>query len=269
MRNSSICAGRSGAGGAVSSQAVQVGRVVEAERALRPGARGGLDDQGETHSFGKFEGVSGADGQLVPGAGDAGLLQHGLHPVLVAEAGRRGRVHPRDAQVLADLCQRDLQLLQHGQQPADRAELAGQALDRGGELDRVQRVVDPPVAGQVLLQLRRQPVRGLAGDQRGAHAGQPGRRLDEPRRGVQQVGGDEAGGHHGIYLPSGYHARHERGVRGAVLPRQPAAVRPGPGAGRRHRDRHRRVRGRVLRRRPEGLAAPLRAGVLGHRCRTR
>ena len=53
--------------------------------------------------------------------------------------------------MLADLGQRDLQLLQHGQQHLDRAELARQALDRGGDLAGVQRVVDPPVAGQVSL----------------------------------------------------------------------------------------------------------------------
>ena len=65
---------------------------------------------------------------------------------------------PADAQVLAHLGQRDLQLLQHGQQPLHLAELAGQALHRGGDLARVERVVDPPVPGQVLPELGRQPV---------------------------------------------------------------------------------------------------------------
>ncbi len=52
--------------------------------------------------------------------------------------------------MLPHLGQRDLQLLQDGQQPLHLAELAGQALHRGGDLARVERVVDPPVPGQVL-----------------------------------------------------------------------------------------------------------------------
>ena len=175
----------------------QVGGVVEPEGALRPGPGRRLDDEGEADPFGKFEGVSGGDGQLVPGARDAGRPQHRLHLRLVPEVVRRDRVHAADAQVLPHLGQRDLQLLQHGQQPLHRAELAGQALHRGGDLARVERVVDPPVPGQVLPELGRQPVLRLAGDQGHPCAGQPRRGLHEPRRGVEQIRRDEPGDHHG------------------------------------------------------------------------
>ena len=84
------------------------------------------------------------------------------------------RVHAGDAEVLPHLGQRDLQLLQDGQQPLHLAELAGQALHRGGDLAGVERVVDPPVPGQVLPERGRQPVLRLAGDQ--GQSARPGRR---------------------------------------------------------------------------------------------
>ena len=157
MRNSSICAGRSGVGGTASSQALRSAASSSRKVLFAPAPAGGLTTSGKADPFGKFEGVSGADGQLVPGARHAGRPQHRLHLRLVAEVVRRDRVHPGDAQVLPHLGQRDLQLLQHGQQPLHRAELAGQALHRGGDLARVERVVDPPVPGQALPELGRQP----------------------------------------------------------------------------------------------------------------
>ena len=58
--------------------------------------------------------------------------------------------------------------------------------DRLGDLPRVQRVVDPPVPGQVLRQLRRHPVGRRRGDQRQPDSGQLGRGGDEARGGREQ-----------------------------------------------------------------------------------
>jgi len=85
---------------------------------------------------------------------------------------------------------------------ASMPELAAQALHRGGDLAGVEPVLDPPVSGQAVPQLRRQAVLGLAGDQRQPHVGQPGRRFDEPRRRVEQIRRDQPGGHHGQNVPS-------------------------------------------------------------------
>jgi hypothetical protein len=87
-------------------------------------------------------------GQPVPGAGHAGGAQHRLHLVLVPEVTGRGRVHAGYAQMLADLGQRHLQLLQHGQQPLHRADLLAEPLHGPGDLAGVERVFDPPVPGQ-------------------------------------------------------------------------------------------------------------------------
>ena len=99
--------------------------------------------------------------------------------------------------MLADLGQRHLELLEHGQQPLHRAQGPGQALDGPGDLAGVERVVDAPVPGQVLLEFRREAVGGFGGDQGEFGVREARRRLDEPRRGIEQVGRDEPGGDHG------------------------------------------------------------------------
>ena len=129
----------------------QVGGIIQAERALGPGAGGRLDHQREADLAGEIGGSGRVGGQPVPGAGHARGPQHRLHLVLVPEVAGRGRVHAGDAQVLADLGQRHLQLLQHGQQPLHRAQLPPEPLDGPGDLAGVERVVDPPVPGQACL----------------------------------------------------------------------------------------------------------------------
>ena len=58
---------------------------------------------------------------------------------------------------------------------------------------------------------------GRGADQPVPGTRQRGRGLHEPRRGVEQIGRDEPGDHHGKNVPS-YHSRHERRLCRAVLP---------------------------------------------------
>ena len=170
---------------------------------LAPAPGGRLDHQREADLGSKVGRRGGRLGQPVPGAGHARGAQHGLHLVLVPEVAGRGRVHAGDAQVLADLGQRHLELLEHGQQPLHRAQRPGEPLDGPGDLAGVERVVDAPVPGQVLLEFRREAVGGFGGDQGEFGVREARRGLDEPRRGIEQVGRDEPGGDHGKNVLAG------------------------------------------------------------------
>ena len=97
----------------------------------------------------------------------------------------------------ADLGQRHLELLQDGQQPLHRPICPPSPSTADGDLAGVERVVDPPVPGQPRLELRREAIRGLGGDQGEPGVRQAGRRLDEPRRGIEQIGRDKPGDDHG------------------------------------------------------------------------
>ena len=110
---------------------------------------------------------------------------------------RGPHVHALDAEGLADLRQRHLQLLEGADEPVHPAHLAREAGHRPGQLTRVERVLHPPVPGQPPAQLRRDPFRGLAGDQAEADVRQLRGDGDEPRRGLQQVRRDEGGDDHG------------------------------------------------------------------------
>ena len=77
----------------------------------------------------------------------AGRLEGRLHARLVAEAvGDVGR-HAGDAQALAHLRQRDLEVLQDGDEAVDRAEVAAHRRHGLGEPVGVEAVVDAPVRG--------------------------------------------------------------------------------------------------------------------------
>jgi hypothetical protein len=110
--------------------------------------------------------------------------------------GGRG-VHARDAQRVAGLRERHLQLLEGAHQPFDRAQLPRQPGHRVGDLPRVQRVVHTPVRGEVAGQLGRHLLRGRGGDEPEPHARQLGRGGHEPDGRGQQERCDERGVHHG------------------------------------------------------------------------
>ena len=215
---------------------------------LAPAPAGGLTTSGKPTSAGEACARRSRTRPAGAGARHARGAQHRLHLGLVPEVAGRDRVHAGDAEVLAHLGEGHLQLLQDGQQPLHRAELPAEPLHGAGDLAGVERVVDPPVPGQAVPQPRRQAVGGLAGDQRQLRRRAAGRGLDEPRRRVEQIGRDKPGDDHAKNVPpwepcsAATIPRHERRLRRAVLSRQPAAVRPRPGRGRRDGDRHRRIR---------------------------
>ena len=150
VRNSSSSPGSAGLGASACSQARSASALVEPVRRLRPAPAGGLATSGKPTSSAKASASVGAGDELVAGARDAGGAQHGLHPGLVPDVERGLLVHARDAERLPDLGQRHLELLQGADQTFDPAHLAAQAGDRLGDLPGVERVVHPPVAGEVL-----------------------------------------------------------------------------------------------------------------------
>jgi hypothetical protein len=137
----------------------------------------------------------------VAGARDTRGGQHRLHPRLVAHVARGGDVEPGDAERLPDLRERHLQLLQGPDQQLHRPELPRQALHGVRDLPRVQRVVHPPVPGEVPGRLGRHLLSGGGGHDRETDAGQLRGRTDEPDRRRRQERRDEHGDDHGRKLP--------------------------------------------------------------------
>jgi len=109
---------------------------------------------------------------------------------------RGRRVHARDAQLLAHLRDRHLQVLEHADQPLHPADVLVHRLDATGDLRGVQRIVDAPVRGEAVPELVRQPVGRLARDQGQVHAGHARGGLGEPRRRVEQVRRHKGDKHH-------------------------------------------------------------------------
>ena len=104
--------------------------VVEAVGGLRPGARGRLGHEREPDRRGERQRLLGRADELVARARHARRGEHLLHPGLVPHVvGGRG-VHARDAQRVAGLRERHLQLLEGAHQPFDRAPAAATARPR-------------------------------------------------------------------------------------------------------------------------------------------
>jgi hypothetical protein len=188
------CLGPRGDGG---EPAAQRGGVVEAVGGLRPSARRRLRDEREPDRRGERQRLLGRADELVARARHARRGEHLLHPGLVPHVVGRPGVHARDAQRVAGLRERHLQLLEGAHQPFDGPQLPAQACDGVGDLPRVQRVVHAPVRGEVARQLGRHLLRGRRGDQAEPHARELGRRGHEPDGRGEQERGDERGVHHG------------------------------------------------------------------------
>jgi hypothetical protein len=106
-------------------------------------------------------------------------------------------VHARDAQRVAGLRERHLQLLERADEARDRPQLLRQPRHGVGDLPGVQRVVDAPVPGQVAGQLGGHLLRRRGGDQAQPHVRELCRGGHEPRGGGHQERGHERGVHHG------------------------------------------------------------------------
>ena len=183
--------------GRVSSHTAQLFGVVEAERALGPGARGRLDHQRE------------------PGlGGEARPPRPRSRPAGAARTARPPPAAPTSSAPCRGSCARSPRPCPGcpaARGPARAAPAAARAPrraaapgrggwpsapQRGGDLPGVERVVDPPVRGQPAPQPIGDAALGVAGDERQLGVRQPGRRADEPHRRVEQVGRDERGDHH-------------------------------------------------------------------------
>ena len=103
--------------------------------------------------------------------------------------------------MLADLRQRDLELLEHGQQPLHRPEVPAEALHGRGDLAGVERVVDPPVPGEPVAHLAGQAVHRLTGDQGQLGIGDARRGVDEPHGCIEQIRRDKGGENHARTIP--------------------------------------------------------------------
>ena len=89
----------------------------------------------------------------MPGTGHTSCPEHGLHPGLVAYVERGLHVHAVEAERLARVRHRHLQLLEGADHPLDRAHLLAQAAYGLDYLVRVERVVHSPMSVEKLLQL--------------------------------------------------------------------------------------------------------------------
>ena len=110
-------------------------------------------------------------GEAVSRAGNVVRLEHGLHARLVAEVVCHLGAHAGDAQRIADLAERYLQLLEHADEPVGPAEMVGQGARRVGDLLRVGAFLDPVVPGEHGAKVVAKPVLGVLADQSKADVG--------------------------------------------------------------------------------------------------
>ena len=99
--------------------------------------------------------------------------------------------HARDAQRVADLAERDLQLLEHAEEAVDPAEVAAHRPRRVGDLLRVGAVGDPVMPRERGAQVVAEPVLGVLADQPEADVRQRRGSGDEPHGGREQERGNE------------------------------------------------------------------------------
>ena len=197
VRNSSSRAGESSLIGTAASQPRSMSPSSRRNVDCAPAPSGGLATSGNP--------TSSAKAMACPALRTRACRAHGIPAAcstsficdLSRTLTRGAHVHALDAEGLADLRQRYLQLLERADQPVHPAHLPGEAAHRPGQLTRVERVVDPPVRVQPLAQGRRDAFHGLAGDEADPDVRQLRGDGDESRGGLQQVRRDEGGDDHG------------------------------------------------------------------------
>jgi hypothetical protein len=169
----------------------QLAAIADAKGALRPGPGGRLEHHRIAHAVDEGPGFGVARDALVAGAGDAGTLQHGLHPRLVAEVLCHLRTHAFDAESVAHLAERHLQLFESTDEALRRSDLPRQAAHGVGDLLRIEAVGDAVVRGELRLQAGWQPLGRILADEAGGDARQVGDRFDEAQCRIEKERGDE------------------------------------------------------------------------------
>ena len=119
--------------------------VVGAKRRDRARTGRRLDDHGISDGSREGHGLVGRFREAVPRARQAGRAKRVLHLRLVPEALRDVNPHAGDAERLAHLGERHLELLVGAKESVDRADTARQLACRPQQLVRVQDVVHAPV----------------------------------------------------------------------------------------------------------------------------
>ena len=153
-----------------------------AHRVLGPDAGQRLEHDRVADRAHEPPGVLGVGHPGLPRHGEAGLGQHLLHAVLVAEAAGHQRLDPLDPQHLTGAGQRQRQLLEVAQQPVDAPPLLLERPRREHQLVGVHRVRDAEVTGHALAQERGHPLLGLL--------------RDDPQPGVLELGEHLQAMHH-------------------------------------------------------------------------
>ena len=118
-------------------------------------------------------------------------LEHGLHARLVAKVAGHLGTHPRDAQGVTDLAERDLQLLEHAKQAIDAAEVSCHHPGGVGDLLRVGAVVHPVVSRECGAQVVAKLLLRILADEAEPDIRQRRGSGDEPHGGGEQERSDE------------------------------------------------------------------------------
>ena len=137
-----------------------------------------------------------APAETMPRHGHARRPQHVLHPRLLAEVLRGLLGHPLDAEAVAHVPERHLQLLEHADQAVHATQVLGERSGCIGDLLRVGGVVDAIVTGEAGAHGLGEALFGILADQPQTDIRQRRRRGDEAHRGLEKEGSDEDGGRH-------------------------------------------------------------------------
>ena len=150
----------------------------------------------------------------MPRARDAGGPQHLLHPRLVPHVVGGGDVHAGDAEHLAGLGERDLELLERADDPVDLAELAGAGHAPPRRSAAGPARCPPASAPRACCAGAAAPSPAGRGHQAEPDPGDLGGEGDEARGGLEEVGRDERDGNH---APGRYRPRTARRLDGTEV----------------------------------------------------
>jgi len=171
--------------------------VVGAVGVLRGGAGRWFDHQRIADLDGEARGRIVVGDEAVARDGQAPGAQRVLHARLVAEGARLLHAHPGQAELLAGLGQGLLDLLDHPEDPVQRAELRLDLPGGADDLRDAQAVAHPRVGAHHGADLGREEVERILADQAERHVGQRRGDLDEALGVLGEIGRDEDDDVHG------------------------------------------------------------------------
>src|SRR5262245_53467684 len=99
---------------------LKIGGVVDSKRGGSAGSCGGLDDEGKSERFGCLPDFFDRMRRAMSSTRNTCLVENGLHAVFVAKIQCSFGTHAGNAEVLASLCQRDLNVFDRAKQSVNR-----------------------------------------------------------------------------------------------------------------------------------------------------